>query len=52
VENSRALSPAESLAALRARIGRHLGEVESRTRRRPPIDIMARMNAIRSKVAA
>jgi hypothetical protein len=51
VEKINARTPADSLAALRTRIGLRLGEAESRNRRAPPIDIQARMRAIRSKVA-
>jgi hypothetical protein len=52
VENDLSLSAAEALAAVQARMGRHLGAADSRTRRAPPIDIVARMSAIRARVAA
>jgi hypothetical protein len=51
VETTIAKPPADSLAALRTRIGIRLREVESRSRRAPQVDIPARMRAIRSKVA-
>lgn len=52
MENNSVMPPLDSLAAVRARIGRRLGEIESRTTRAKQVDIGARMSAIRSKVVA
>lgn len=42
---------AESLNIVRTRIGRRLAEIESRVSTRKPVDITARMAAIRSMAA-
>ena len=46
------MTSAETLPKVRARIRLRLREMESRASRDPRIDMAARMNAIRSKVAA
>ena len=52
MEKTSAKPTADSLPALRDRIRLHLGEAESRSRLTPRVDIMARMSAIRARVAA
>ena len=46
------MTAAESLTPVRTRIGRQIAEIESRAARRRPVDMGARMAAIRALVAA
>jgi hypothetical protein len=46
------MTTVDSLPRVRARIRARLSEIESRASRMAKLDIGARMNAIRSKVAA
>jgi len=45
------MASAESLTLVRTRVGRRIAEIETRAARRKPVDIGARMAAIRALVA-
>ena len=46
------MAAAESLTPVRTRIGRQIAEIETRSARRKPVDMGARMAAIRALVVA
>lgn len=45
------MAASESLSLVRTRIGRQIAEIETRAARRKPVDIGARMAAIRAMAA-
>jgi len=45
------MAAAESLTLVRTRVGRRIAEIEIRAARRKPVDISARMAAIRAMAA-